>query len=79
MTVARPEVRRQTPMLFIVLAKMIRRYLLFNISKGLDLLGKYEEAEQMYWQILELREQVLAKEHPDTFISMKNLALVLGS
>ncbi|RYP17801.1 hypothetical protein DL767_009943 [Monosporascus sp. MG133] len=42
-----------------------------------DIHRLYEEAEQMYRQVLELREAVLGREHPDTLISMNNLALVL--
>jgi Flp pilus assembly protein TadD len=41
--------------------------------------GKYEEAEEMHRQTLELREKVLGREHPDTPGSMNNLALVLES
>ncbi|RYP39568.1 hypothetical protein DL766_000390 [Monosporascus sp. MC13-8B] len=41
--------------------------------------GKYDEAEQMYRQALELKKAVLGKEHPSTFTNMNNLAqAVLG-
>ncbi|RYP56402.1 hypothetical protein DL770_010832 [Monosporascus sp. CRB-9-2] len=40
-------------------------------------LGKYEEAEQMHRQTLELRKAVLGRKHPSTFDSMDNLALAL--
>ncbi|RYP17189.1 hypothetical protein DL767_010064 [Monosporascus sp. MG133] len=43
------------------------------------LIGKYEEAEQMHRQALELRKAVLGGEHPDTLASINNLALVLNS
>ena len=51
--------------------------LVFNIAASHYLLGKYKEAEQMYRQMLELREKVLGKEHPHTLSSMNNLTLVL--
>ena len=47
-----------------------------NIARSYLMLGKYEEAEQMYRQALELREAVLGKEHPDTLASIDNLARV---
>ena len=34
--------------------------------------GKYGEAEQMYRQVVAVRERVLGKEHPDTLTSMNN-------
>ncbi|KAK3346535.1 hypothetical protein B0T25DRAFT_461163 [Lasiosphaeria hispida] len=42
-------------------------------------LGKYQEAEQMHRQMLQPREKDLSKEHPDTLISMSNLASVFDS
>jgi hypothetical protein len=39
--------------------------------------GKYEQAEEMYRQVLGLSETVLGKEHPFTLTSMNNLATVL--
>ena len=53
------------------------RVLLFNVGESFHILGKYEEAENMHRQALELRETVLGKEHPDTLTSMNNLATVL--
>ncbi|KAI1445141.1 Tetratricopeptide repeat-domain-containing protein [Annulohypoxylon stygium] len=50
-----------------------------NLALVLDSQGKYEEAEQMHRQTLELSERVLGKENPDTLDSMNNLALVLDS
>jgi len=41
--------------------------------------GKYEEAEQMHRQALELKKDVLGSEHPSTLNSINNLALVLRS
>jgi len=40
--------------------------------------GKYLEAEQMYREVVEVRERVQGKEHPDTLTSMNNLATVLS-
>jgi tetratricopeptide (TPR) repeat protein len=39
--------------------------------------GKYNKAEQMNRRILEGRKKALGKEHPDTLISVNNLASVL--
>jgi Flp pilus assembly protein TadD len=39
--------------------------------------GKYEEAEQMQRQTLDLKGKVLGEEHPSTLASMNNLAIVL--
>lgn len=41
-------------------------------------LGRYKAAEQTERQLLNLREGVLGKEHPDTLGSMNNLALALS-
>ncbi|KAI1159456.1 hypothetical protein F5B18DRAFT_677291 [Nemania serpens] len=51
--------------------------LLFNIAQSYFILGKYNIAEQLYWQTLQLKEEVLGREHPDTLASMNNLAGVL--
>ena len=53
--------------------------LLFNVANSHSILGKYQEAEQMHRQTLELKEKMLGREHPDTLGSMNNLALVLDS
>ena len=50
-----------------------------NLALVLDSQGRYEEAEQMHWQTLELKEKALSKEHPSTLGSMNNLALVINS
>jgi tetratricopeptide (TPR) repeat protein/nucleoside phosphorylase len=55
------------------------RRLLFNVANSHSILGKYQEAEQMHRQTLELKEKVLGKEHPDTLDTMNNLALVLDN
>ncbi len=47
-----------------------------NLAEVLSSQGKYKEAEEMHGQALALRERVLGKEHPDTLLSMNNLALV---
>jgi hypothetical protein len=36
--------------------------------------GKYAEVEAMHRQTLQLQETVLGKDHPDTLMSMNNLA-----
>jgi len=41
--------------------------------------GKYEAAEKMHRETLQLSEKVLGKEHPETLTSMNNLALVLSN
>ncbi|PMD21295.1 hypothetical protein NA56DRAFT_528160, partial [Hyaloscypha hepaticicola] len=41
--------------------------------------GKYAEAEAIDRQVLQLRETVLGKEHPDTLTNMSNLAVLLAS
>ncbi|KAJ3571480.1 hypothetical protein NPX13_g5363 [Xylaria arbuscula] len=53
--------------------------LLHNIAESYFILGKYDNAELLYRQTLELREEVLGREHPDTLASMNNLAGVLDS
>ena len=50
-----------------------------NLANVLTSLGKYEEAEQIYRQTLQLMVKVLGKDHPDTLPSMNNLASVLNS
>ncbi|KAK4224628.1 hypothetical protein QBC38DRAFT_484983, partial [Podospora fimiseda] len=44
----------------------------------LDRQVKYEEAEKMHRQALQLFEKVLGKEHPSTLSSMGNLVGVLN-
>ena len=44
-----------------------------NLANVLDGRGKYEEAEQLYRQVLEGFEKVLGKEHPETQKSRDNL------
>jgi tetratricopeptide (TPR) repeat protein len=41
--------------------------------------GKYDAAEPLYRETLQLTEKVLGKEHPDTLTSMNNLARLLYS
>ena len=48
--------------------------LLSKVGGSFYMLGKSQDAGQMYRQALELREKVLGKEHPDTLTSMNNLA-----
>lgn len=53
--------------------------LLFRLSEAYEILGKYEESEQMHRETLELKEKVLGQENPSTLFNMNNLALVLDS
>ncbi|KAK0711611.1 hypothetical protein B0H67DRAFT_296663 [Lasiosphaeris hirsuta] len=53
-------------------------YLLLKVGESFNNLGKYEEAEQMHRQALQLWEKALGEEHPDTLRSMSNLANVLN-
>ncbi|KAK5202618.1 Gluconate transport-inducing protein required for gluconate-H+ symport [Exophiala xenobiotica] len=48
-----------------------------NLAVVLRQQGKYEDAEQMQRQTLDLREKVLGEEHPSTLTSMNDLAEVL--
>ena len=50
-----------------------------NLAQVLSYQGKYEEAEQMYREVLESRRKVLSMEHPDTLTSIYNLAKLLSS
>ena len=54
--------------------KELPRSLLHNLGWCSYLQGRYAEAEVMNRQTLQLRETVLGKEHPDTLMSMNNLA-----
>jgi Flp pilus assembly protein TadD/nucleoside phosphorylase len=53
--------------------------LLFNVAESNFILGKYQDAEELYQQALELQVKVLGAEHPSILASMNNLALVLRS
>ncbi|KFZ16727.1 hypothetical protein V501_02084 [Pseudogymnoascus sp. VKM F-4519 (FW-2642)] len=48
-----------------------------NVAASLRQQGKYAEAEAMQRQTLQLKEAVLGKDHPDTLMSMNNLATSL--
>jgi hypothetical protein len=41
--------------------------------------GRYNEAEKSFFQVMEIRKRVLGAEHPDTLISMANLAFTWES
>jgi tetratricopeptide (TPR) repeat protein len=41
--------------------------------------GRYEEAERLYQQALEVWEEKLGPKHPDTLATVKGLALVYQS
>jgi Flp pilus assembly protein TadD len=43
------------------------------------MLGKYIDAEQMYRQALELKGEVLGREHPNNLGVINYLAIVLSS
>ncbi|KAK3938097.1 kinesin light chain [Diplogelasinospora grovesii] len=57
----------------------VKSSLLLNVAESSFMLGKYQDAEELYRQALKLRTQVLGAEHPSTLVSMNNLALVLNS
>jgi len=48
-----------------------------NIAECYNITGKYAGAEKMCRQALQLKEQVLGKEHPSTLGTMNNLAAAL--
>ena len=50
-----------------------------NMALVLDYQGKYDEAERMHRQVLDIRQRVQVPEHPDRLTSMGNLALVLDN
>ncbi|RYP03439.1 hypothetical protein DL765_010496 [Monosporascus sp. GIB2] len=50
-----------------------------NLGLVLRRQGKYEEAEQMHRQALQLQEKVLGREHPSTARNRKNLADCLAA
>ena len=51
--------------------------ILFNAAWYTREYGKYKKAEELNRRALEGKETVLGKDHPDTLISMHNLASVL--
>lgn len=53
--------------------------LLSNVGESFRLLGKYRVADQMYRQAFELYTKIYGREHPDTLVSMYNLAMVLDN
>ena len=54
-------------------------HLLFNVGASYSNLAKYQEAEEMYRQTLELKETVLGHEHPYTRQSRKESREVFES
>src|SRR6266480_17767 len=50
-----------------------------NLAGVLSDQGTYEEAEQIYREVLESRQKVLGMEHPDTLMSIYDLAKLLSS
>ena len=55
----------------------IEGHLLEKVGETHRILGKYQQAEQMYQQTAKLMETALGREHPNTLQSMNNLAVVL--
>ncbi|KAH8680629.1 hypothetical protein BX600DRAFT_490989 [Xylariales sp. PMI_506] len=49
------------------------------LGRGLDLQGRWDEAEKMFLQVIEARKKTLGEEHPDTLNSMANLASTYGN
>ncbi|KAI1108408.1 hypothetical protein F5Y14DRAFT_84773 [Nemania sp. NC0429] len=56
-----------------------KRMLTFNVGASYYRLGKYEEAEPVHRQTVQLMAEVLGKRHPKTLGSINNLANVLYS
>ncbi|KAL9473780.1 hypothetical protein ACSS6W_008160 [Trichoderma asperelloides] len=50
--------------------------LLSKVARSNFLLGKYQDAESFYNQVLELQTKMLGAEHPDMLASMNNLASI---
>ena len=50
-----------------------------ELGSALSKQGKYVEAEQIHWQMLDIRRKVLGPEHPDTLMSMNHLDWTLSS
>ncbi|OWT42400.1 phosphorylase superfamily [Pochonia chlamydosporia 170] len=51
--------------------------LLYSVAESYSLLGRYQKAEQMHRQSLQVYETVLGKDHPDTLSSINSLANAL--
>jgi len=49
-----------------------------NLGNSYYQQGKYSQAETLYREALETQGRVLEAEHPDTLVSMINLASALG-
>ncbi|KAI9856805.1 MAG: hypothetical protein M1813_008742 [Trichoglossum hirsutum] len=47
-----------------------------NLAMVLDGKGKCDEAEEVNWRTLELRQRVLGNEHPNTLTSMNSLPIL---
>jgi hypothetical protein len=50
-----------------------------NLASGYRDQGRWEEAEKLEVQVLEVRKEVLGPEHPGTLTSMNNLAFTWKS
>ena len=49
-----------------------------DLAGVLDSQRMYEAAEEVYQQVVELGQEVLGPEHPDSLMSMSNFAVMLG-
>ena len=45
-----------------------------NLARTYSDKGKWDEAEQLKIQVLDMKKKLLGAEHPDTLLSMANLA-----
>lgn len=57
--------------------KKARSSLLFKVAEDKSLLGKYQDAQDLYREVVELDTQLLGARHPNTLSSLNNLATVL--
>jgi tetratricopeptide (TPR) repeat protein len=58
---------------------LTRSTLLSNVAWYLRSQGRWKEAEELFVQVMETRKRVLGQEHPDTLMSMANLAVTYGN
>jgi len=50
-----------------------------NLASTYGGLGLWNEAEELFVQVMEMRKRVLGQEHPDTLVSVNNLELTYRS
>jgi hypothetical protein len=46
-----------------------------NLARIYTNLGKWKDAEALYFEVVKKRKQVLGVDHPDTLLAMHNLVL----